>query len=49
VYDWHVRLQQPLTMARDPQGRYTLTFGFTALVLRADVVPNFISTPYDNR
>ena len=49
VYDWHVRLQQPLTLARDPQGRYTLTFGFTALVLRPDVAPNFISTPYDGR
>jgi hypothetical protein len=23
--------------------------GYTALVLRPDVVPNFISTPYDNR
>jgi hypothetical protein len=49
IYDWHVRLQQPLTLGRDVAGRYTLVLGFTALVLRPDVAPGFISTPYDNR
>jgi hypothetical protein len=49
VHDWHVRLQQPLVLGRDAAGRYTLMLGFTALVLRPDVVPGFISTPYDNR
>jgi hypothetical protein len=49
VYDWHVRLQQPLTLGRDSTGRYTMMLGFTALVLRTDVAPNFISVPYDNR
>jgi hypothetical protein len=49
VYDWHVRLQQPLTIGRDGSGRYTLLLGFTLLVLRPDVAANFISTPYDNR
>ena len=48
VYDWHVRLQQPLMLGRDATGRYTLMLGFTALVLRPDVVPNFISAAYDN-
>jgi hypothetical protein len=49
VYDWHVRLQQPLTLGRDSTGRYTLLLGYTALVLRPDVAANFISPPYDNR
>ena len=49
VHDWHVRLQQPLVLGRDATGRYTMMLGFTALVLRPDVVPGFISTPYDNR
>ena len=49
VYDWHVRMQQPLVVGRDALGRYTMMLGFTALVLRPDVAPNFISTPYDNR
>jgi len=49
AYDWHVRLQQPLTLGRDASGRYTMLLGFTALVLRPDVAANFISVPYDNR
>ena len=48
-YDWHVRMQQPLVLGRDPNGRYTLMLGFTALVLRPDSVPTFIGIPYDNR
>jgi hypothetical protein len=47
VHDWHVRLHQPLMFGRDAMGRYTLMLGFTALVLRPDVVANFISTAYD--
>jgi hypothetical protein len=49
AYDWHIRLQQPLTLGRDAAGRYTLLLGFTTLVLRPDTVPNFISVAYDNR
>src|ERR1041384_706780 len=47
VYDWHVRLQQPLVAGRDPSGRYTLQLGFTQLVLRPDFVSDYISVPYD--
>ena len=49
VHDWHIRLQQQLVFGRDPVGRYTLMLGFTALVLRADSVASYISTPYDSR
>jgi len=49
VYDWHIRMQQPLVAGRDANGRYTLMLGFTALVLRPDSVPTFIGIPYDNR
>jgi hypothetical protein len=49
VYDWHIRLQQPLVLGRDVSGRYTLMLGFTALVLRQDAAPSFIGIPYDNR
>ena len=49
MYDWHVRNMQPIVMNRDPQGRYTLQFMATMLVLRPDLVPNYIGTPYDNR
>jgi hypothetical protein len=49
VYDWHVRMQQPIVLGRDPVGRYTMLLSFTQLVLRPDVTPNFISVPYDAR
>ena len=47
VYDWHVRLQQPIVVGRDPSGRYMLLLGFTQLVLRPDFVADYISVPYD--
>ncbi len=49
VYDWHVRMQQPIVLGRDAGGRYTMALAFTQLVLRPDVAPNFISVPYDAR
>ena len=49
VYDWHVRVQQPIALGRDINGRYTMMLGFTQLVLRPDAAPNFISAPYDAR
>ena len=49
IYDWHVRMQQPMVLGRDNNGRYTMMFNFTTLVLRPDAVPTFIGIPYDNR
>jgi hypothetical protein len=49
VYDWHIRLQQPLVLGRDGSGRYTMTLAFTQLVLHPETTPGFISPPYDLR
>lgn len=49
VYDWHIKWQQPLTLGRDANGRYTVLLLQTAIVLRAEVLPNFIGIPYDLR
>jgi len=49
VHDWHVKhLQQPV-LGRDSTGRYTITVMGTQLIMRPDLVPGFISAPYDNR
>ena len=49
VHDWHVRhLQQP-ALGRDANGRHTISVMGTQLVMRPDLVPTFISAPYDNR
>jgi len=49
IHDWHIRVQQPLVLGRDANGRYTMMLGFTALVLRQDSVPTLIGIPYDQR
>jgi len=49
VHDWHVKhLQQP-ALGRDSNGRYTITLMGTQLIMRPDLVPGFISAPYDTR
>lgn len=49
VHDWHVKhLQQPV-LGRDGNGRYTISVMGTQLVMRPDLVPSFISAPYDSR
>jgi hypothetical protein len=49
LYDWHVRNRQPLTIARLPDGRYTMLFMFTTIVLRPDTTQGFVGVPYDVR
>ena len=49
VYDWHVRWQLPVTLGRDPAGRYTLTLLGTSVIMRTDAQADFVGLPYDNR
>ena len=49
LHDWHIKhLQQP-ALGRDANGRYTMSVMGTQLVMRPDLVPTFISAPYDSR
>ena len=49
VYDWHVRFQQPISLGRTPEGRYTILLLATTVVMRPDMAPGFIGLPFDNR
>lgn len=49
VYDWHVRYQVAPTIVRRDDGRYTMTFLFTTLVLRPEQTDNYVSFAYDAR
>lgn len=49
VYDWHVRFQQPLTLGRTSEGRFTILLLATTIVMRPEQTPNYIGLPYDNR
>jgi len=47
LYDWHVRTMQPLNVARLGDGRLSMAFMLSTLVLRADVGNDFVSQGYD--
>ncbi len=47
VYDWHVAYQQPLNVTRLADGRYAMSFMFTALLLRSDQNPDFVGYGFD--
>ena len=47
IYDWHVRALQPLNVTRLGDGRLSMAFMLSALVLRADVSNDFVSVGYD--
>jgi hypothetical protein len=49
VYDWYVRFQQPITLGRTPEGRYTIFLIATNVVMRPDMAAGFVGLPYDNR
>ena len=47
LYDWHVVHQQPLNLTRTSDGRYTLVFMYTTLILRPDQAPEFVGFAFD--
>jgi hypothetical protein len=49
LYDWHVRHQQPLNVARTADGRYVMTVMFTTLILRPEQDNNYVSFGFDAR
>ena len=49
LLDWHVRHRLPLDVARRDDGRYTMTFMFTTLVLRPDQADGYVGFGYDAR
>jgi hypothetical protein len=49
VYDWHVRFQQPISLGRTAEGRYTILLMTTNVILRPDLAPGFVGVPFDNR
>ncbi len=47
IYDWHVVYQQPVNMTRTSDGRYTMVFMYTTLVLRPDQALDFVGFAFD--
>lgn len=49
LHDWHVRYQIAPNIVRRDDGRYTMTFMFTTLVLRPEMGDNYVGFAYDVR
>ena len=47
VYDWHVRNQQQIQIARLADQRMTIQFMFTQLILRWENAESYVSQAYD--
>jgi hypothetical protein len=47
IYDWHVVHQQPVNMTRMTDGRYSMVFMFTTLLLRPDQAADFVGYSFD--
>jgi hypothetical protein len=46
VYDWHIRHNQQIQLARVSDNRIMILFMFTQLILRWENDPNFIGVPF---
>jgi hypothetical protein len=47
LYDWHVKNRQQLMVTRQADGRYTMQFMFTTMILRVEQDPAYVGLPYD--
>jgi hypothetical protein len=47
IYDWHVVHQQPISVTRTADGRYSMLFMFTTLLLRPDQAPDYVGFAFD--
>ncbi|HXG90424.1 MAG TPA: hypothetical protein VNJ02_19020 [Vicinamibacterales bacterium] len=47
LYDWHVKNRQQLMVTRQADGRYTMQFMFTTMIMRVEQDPAYVGTPYD--
>jgi hypothetical protein len=47
VYNWHILHRQPIEASRLGDGRYTLRFMFTNLLMRTDSAPDYVGLGFD--
>ncbi len=47
AWDWHIKNQQQLTVGRQDNGRYTMSFMLSTLVLRPDMSDSYIGLGYE--
>ena len=49
IYDWHIKNRQPIPVSRFADGRMSITFMYTQLLVRIDQTPDYIGIPFDRQ
>jgi hypothetical protein len=49
IYDWHVKNRLPIPVSRFADGRMTITFMYTQLLVRIDQSPDYVGIPFDRQ
>jgi len=49
IYDWHIKNRQPIPVGRFADGRMTITFMYTQLLVRVDQAADHVGIPFDRQ
>ncbi len=49
IYDWHVKNRLPIPVSRFADGRMSITFMYTQLLVRIDQAPDYVGLPFDRQ
>ena len=49
IYDWHVKNRLPIPVSRFADGRMSITFMYTQLLVRIDQNPDYVGIPFDRQ
>ena len=49
IYDWHVKNRLPVPVSRLADGRMSITFMYTQLLVRIDQTAEYIGIPFDRQ
>ena len=49
IYDWHVKNRLPVPVSRFADGRMSITFMYTQLLVRIDQAADYVGIPFDRQ
>ena len=49
IYDWHIKNRLPIPVSRFADGRMSITFMYTQLLVRIDQTADYIGIPFDRQ
>ena len=49
IYDWHIKNRLPIPVSRFADGRVSITFMYTQLLVRVDQAAEYVGIPFDRQ